>query len=137
MRCKLVEQLPDRLDHERLWGAIGLAAGLGILILPLDRLAVRCVFKALTGLPCMTCGMTRSLIHLRRLDFVAALSANPLITVAVVCGALYCLYAWGAVLLRTRRIRIQLTHRWELWAVRVLAVAIVLANWAYLIARER
>ena len=37
-----------------------------------------CLFKNITGLPCPSCGSTRSLIHIMKLDFKTALHDNPL-----------------------------------------------------------
>jgi len=137
MHFRLVEMSPDRLDHERIWGGIGLVVGLGVLVFPLGRVTVRCVFKALTGWPCPTCGMTRSLIHLRQLDLVGAFLANPLIATFALFAIAYVLYAWVAILFGTRRIRLVVTRSWEPTLLRVLAVAVVLGNWIYLIAVGR
>ena len=88
-----------------------MAVGLIGLFFPLQNLRIQCIFKSLTGWPCPTCGMTRSLIRLRRLDLVGAFAANPLIAAATVFAAIYVVYAWIAILFHTRRIRIELTKR--------------------------
>lgn len=133
MRLQFVRMSRDRLDHERIWAAVGLALGVMGLVFPLEGVRVRCPFKVLTGWPCATCGMTRSFIHLRQFDLVGALAANPLIAVLALFAVAYCIYAWIAVLFRTRRIRISVTRRWEPTVIRVLVVAAVLGNWLYLI----
>jgi hypothetical protein len=51
--------------------AEGLAAGAPV-----------CPFRALTGVPCATCGGTRALLALARLDAGAALAWNPLVALA-------------------------------------------------------
>ncbi len=134
MRVRLVDRKEIGLDHEVIWGSIGITLGAMALLVPFDVLAMRCAFKAMFGLPCLTCGMTRSWMHLRRLDLFGAFFFNPLMTVFYIFAALYCAYALVAVVFRTRRIRIEVTHRWEPKAIRVGVVAVALANWIYLIA---
>ncbi|MCX8035597.1 MAG: DUF2752 domain-containing protein [Candidatus Sumerlaeia bacterium] len=125
------------LDHERIWGIA--AAGFGIIaaIAPLDALRFSCPLKQLTGWPCVTCGMTRAVLAWRRLDLAAAFGANPLVAALAVFAVFYAVYACTVALLNTRRLRISLTRRWEPNAIRVLAVAALLANWIYLITAGR
>jgi len=112
------------------------AAARILLILP-DRLLtipIFCPFKALTGLPCLTCGGTRALGALARGDFLRALSWNPLValtTLTVLALALASL--WRRVTGRPS-LRLVLSHGEQI-ALRGAAVAAALANWAYLIAR--
>lgn len=66
-----------------LWGV---AASASLLLRPL-WLALApglppCPFRALTGLPCPTCGSTRAVLAFLHLDIVAAISANPLVALA-------------------------------------------------------
>ncbi len=63
--------------------------------LPLNRLPSTCVFYHVTGYPCVTCGMTRSVAALVRFDFERAMTYHPLVVVfvavfAVLWGALVC-----------------------------------------------
>jgi len=39
---------------------------------------VGCLIKSVTGLPCPSCGTTRSVIHLVSGDFIGSLKTNPL-----------------------------------------------------------
>ena len=137
MRFQLTEMTRERLDHEMIWGVIALILGVAGLVFPLERLPPLCVFKAVTGWPCLTCGMTRSLIHLKHFDILGAFVANPLIAAFALFAGAFCLYAWIAVLFRTRRIRIHTTRPWEPTLIRVLIVAAVVGNWVYLIAAGR
>jgi hypothetical protein len=102
----------------------------------LDGLGIPlCVFKATTGVPCVTCGGTRALVALGSLDVVAAFAMNPLVALLLVT-----LVPWGiadAILaLRGRALVLDIgpaVGRALRWAI----VPVLLANWAYLIAVGR
>ena len=97
----------NEIDHELIWlsaslASFGLAASWFILGLPWPR----CVFHDLTGLPCITCGATRSAIQFLHGHFLAAWKWNPLVF-ALLCGvAAFDLYAFAAVIARVPRLRI-------------------------------
>jgi len=133
MRVQLIQRKATELNHELIWGAIGLAIGLAALIVPFERLGFRCLLKATTGGPCPTCGMTRSLVRLRHFDIAGGFVANPLIAALALFAVLYCAYATLAVVFDTRRIRIALTRPWEPWLIRILVLAALLGNWIYLV----
>ena len=65
--------------------AVGVpVAGLAIM-LGIDRIPLTfCVFKGLSGLPCPTCGSTRTVARLFDLDPAGALAMNPFTTVVAV-----------------------------------------------------
>lgn len=116
--------------------ACGLVAIGAIAVLHLDRLPFSlCVFKAVTGLPCMTCGTTRALARLARLDLAGALAMNPLVTLATLA-----LLPWAAadlaLLPRGRALSLELSPA-AARVARIAAVAAVLANWAWLVAAGR
>jgi hypothetical protein len=116
--------------------AIALAAIAVVAVLPVARLPISlCVFKAVTGLPCMTCGTTRAYTRLARLDLAGALAMNPLVTLATLT-----LLPWAAadlaLLRRGRALSLELSPA-AARAARIAAVAAVLANWAWLIAAGR
>jgi hypothetical protein len=115
-----------------IFGGIGLLAGGAIELLHLDRLPVNlCVFRGLTGLPCPTCGSTRALGRLFLLDFAGALALNPFTTaVALVVGA----WALADLVLLPRRsaLRIEVEARFAV-RLRLAALVVFLANWAYLL----
>ena len=121
-------------------GAILLAGGamaaVAVALLHLDRLPFSlCVFHAVTGWPCMTCGTTRAAARLAVGDLPGALSMNPLAAIAGLA-----LVPWGlsdlALMARGRALAVDVAPA----GARVLRVALVLAvavNWAYLIAAGR
>jgi Protein of unknown function (DUF2752) len=64
------------------WLALGvLAAGLGAWAVaqlsPMADLLPGCVFKRLTGVPCVTCGLTRCAMALGRWDWTTAFHWHP------------------------------------------------------------
>jgi hypothetical protein len=116
--------------------AIGTVAALAVAVLHLDRLPILvCLFRAATGLPCLTCGATRALGELVAGDVSGALAMNPLATL----GA-FALVPWGlgdlALMTRGRALSVEVAPP-AARALRVVAVLTVLANWAYLIAAGR
>lgn len=113
-----------------LWGAV--AAGL-VLLSPLGKLFASalpaCPLKSFTGLPCPTCGATRTALALAHLDLAGALAVSPLATVGwvlLVGGGLVA----GVAALVGRGVP-DLPSRIPLgW--RLAAVALVVVNWIYL-----
>ena len=87
-----------------------------------------CTFKTITGFPCLTCGATRCALCVLDGRFIAAFLYNPLVfTGALVAGALLLLrVVFGCTL------RLDL-RGWRRTAAWMLAIALALANWAYLI----
>src|SRR5688572_21721529 len=122
-------------DHEWIWAPVFLAGALLLRLAPWlpPPFPLSCPLKTLTGLPCPSCGTTRALEALAALDLGEALRWNPLGAVAGIAAALFTLYAIGALVLRTRRIRITALSLAE----RLGIVALVLANWAWLVADGR
>ena len=89
-----------------------------------------CTFRNLTGIPCPTCGTTRTVRALLDLDLGSALALNPLATVA---GAAFIIGGGSAlvwVLLRgpTPIWNLGWSRRWTL-----AVVGVILINWIYLI----
>ena len=112
---------PLEIDHEALWLLVGGASLclLGVALATPGIQLPRCVFKTLTGLPCPTCGVTRTIIALSRGDVDRALFLNPLAAIACGVGLLYLLYAAAVLALpaaalpadRVRRRRAAGAHR--------------------------
>jgi hypothetical protein len=89
---------PNQVLRAALFAILGamLASGLGSWFLGVDVLDFLdwlpgCAFRAWTGFPCPGCGMGHALIHLSRLEWVAAVGANPaapFLAAAMLLGAL-------------------------------------------------
>lgn len=94
-------------------------------IVPFDRLPSTCMFYHVSGLPCPSCGMTRSVISLARLDLQNSLAFNPLGTLfVVVCGMI-----WGTAVYQIATGR---RTRLDMWARRNFTT-LILAGLAMLI----
>jgi hypothetical protein len=137
---QIVARRLDRseIDHELVWlGAslvsLGLAAAWFALGLPWPR----CAFHDVTGLPCVTCGMTRSAIQFFHGNFLTALRWNPLVFVAL-CGlSIFDAYAFVVLVSRAPRLRIAKFSSAGKTFVRALVVTSLGANWGYLLLHWR
>jgi len=128
---------PGELDHERIWLAVSLCVMLvGWVVLISGAPTPRCVWHDLTGLPCPGCGGTRCVRHLLGGRLGAAFAMNPLIFLGMVAVVLYDIYAAIVLVFRLPRLRIEHIPRWVENGTRAGAVALLLANWAWLIARK-
>lgn len=103
--------------------------------LPLNRLPSTCVFYHVTGYPCVTCGMTRSVMALVRLDFERAMMYHPLTVVFV--GAFAVL--WGALVYESLTDRRTALLDWAMrhaLALVASAFGLLLVHGAYRIAAQ-
>ena len=125
------------IDYELIWLSVSVlsltAAGFWLALgLPWPV----CAFHELTGLPCLTCGMTRCGIEFFHGHFLAALKWNPLVF-AFMCGVIaFDLYAFGALAMRWPRLRIVFRQAEKKYARGVVVAALVL-NWFYLLSHWR
>ena len=128
---------PQEVDHELVCLLVSLGTFAGLALWRWARLAMpRCVFHSLTGLPCVTCGATRSAWQFLHGHFLASLVFNPLAFLAY-CGVLlFDLYAAAVLLSGSPRFRMHnFSHR-EKAILRGLVVSALAANWLYLIAAK-
>lgn len=121
-------------DHELLWLSVSLAS----LATAAAWLALRlpwpqCVFHALTGHPCVTCGATRSALQFFHGHFFNALQWNPLAFVGLFAVSIFDLYALIVLATRAPRLRIAYITSVEKNFVRILLVALLGLNWIYLL----
>ncbi len=130
--------VPGETDHEFIWltvslGSLGIATGWFALGLPWPR----CVFHELTGLPCVTCGMTRCAIQFFHGHFLAALKWNPLVFTAL-CGVMaFDFYAFATLTTRAPRLRISFVSQRAKTFVRVSVILALALNWIYLLSHWR
>jgi hypothetical protein len=126
------------IDHERLWASVLAACGLtGMLVLSVASAPpFACVFKAMTGFPCLTCGFTRGVLALAAADVAGALRWNPLVPLGAAGSVAYVAYAALALAAGPRRLRARLAGS-EVQVLRWGAVLAAAAVWAWLIVDGR
>ena len=97
---------PQEIDHELIWLLVSLGALLGLAAWFAARLPTpQCAFHALTGLPCVTRGATRSAIQFFHGHFAASLLFNPLAFLALCSLLAFDLYALAVLTTRSPRLR--------------------------------
>jgi hypothetical protein len=137
MRITARHLVPGEIDHELIWlSATAVSLGLAVSWFALGLPWPRCVFHDLTGLPCVTCGMTRSAIQFFHGHFFAALKWNPLVF-ALLCSVIaFDLYALVTLAMRGPRLRIVFRQAERKYAREVI-VAVLALNWFYLLSHWR
>jgi len=124
-------------DHELIWLGVSVAAiAGGAFWLGLRLPWPRCPFFSLTGLPCVTCGATRSAIAFLHGNFLLALRWNPLAFVAFCAVIAFDLYAAIVLVGRMPRLRIVDWTAAAKNAVRIAAISLLALNWVYLLAHH-
>ena len=120
----------ERFGVPEVYATIALLSFLVARFAPVLALPYRCPFRALTGLPCATCGMTHAFVHLAHGHLLLALRYSPL-------GALLAAGAWAYAVADLFRA----AAGWPLPRVPgrlvrpalFLGVLALLANWAWLV----
>ena len=125
---------PGETNHELLWlsvssGGLALAATWLALKLPWPI----CLFHALTGRPCLTCGATRSAMAFFHAHFLVALQWNPLAFLFYCAFSIFNLYALAVIVMRAPRVRIAELTPSERKFVRGAIIALFALNWIYLL----
>ncbi len=120
--------------HPEVFAAIFALSFLAARLLPLLGLPYLCPFKALTGLPCATCGMTHAFVYLAHGSPRAALAASPL-------GALLAAGAWAFAAADAVRLALALPlpapDRRLARTLTIGGLIALLANWAFLVVAHR
>jgi hypothetical protein len=138
MRLCVQRLAPGEIDHELVWLSVSLASlGLAAVWLTVGLPWPRCVFHDLTGLPCITCGMTRCGIQFFHGHLLAALKWNPLVFVALCSLTAFDLYAFATLAARGPRLRICLDTQKAKTFVRIALISTLALNWIYLLLHWR
>ena len=119
-----------------IWGPIAIlfivTAGLFKNIAP--RLPA-CIFHEITGLPCPTCGATRSVMALSRFDLMSSLTLNPLVTLFAIGLIIFSLlFLIGAI--TGKSLNIALAEKGKK-VIRYSAFVLIALNWLFLILIKR
>ncbi len=127
-----------RVDHEAIWAPIGAVILFAARFFPFDRFPLgACPFRALTGIPCLSCGGTRSLRAFTHLDLGEAFAMNPLVAALGWIAAAYLAHAVGVWVFGLPRWRPSIpSARWRN-GLRLAAVSALVLNWTYLLAAGR
>jgi hypothetical protein len=138
MRLRVLRVGKGQIDHELLWLSVSLVSfSIAAAWLAIGLPWPRCVFHELTGLPCVTCGMTRCAIQFFHGHFLAALKWNPLIFTAL-CGVMaFDLCAFATLTTRAPRLRISFSTRRAKTFARVSIILAFGLNWIYLLSHWR
>jgi hypothetical protein len=131
MRISLRKKRSGEIEFGIIFGSLAIIALVAARYLPLMDIMPSCLFKALTGFPCPTCGTTRSLVNLAKGDLPGSLLMNPAVALGMILTLLWFLYNSIIVLFNTSRFALSFT-RPESDTVRVAALALLLLNWCYL-----
>jgi len=138
MRFRIQRLAPGEIDHELLWLGVSLASlGLAAAWLTVGLPWPRCVLHDLTGLPCITCGMTRCGIQFCHGHFLAAWKWNPRVFRALCSVLVFDLYAFATLAARGPRLRICFDTQTAKTFARITVVSALLLNWIYLLMHWR
>ena len=138
MQLSLRHLAPGEIDHELIWLSVSLVSlGLAAVWLTVGLPWPRCAFHEITGLPCITCGMTRCAIQFFHGHFLAALKWNPLVFMALCSLTAFDLYAFAMLTTRGPRLRICFDTQTGRALVRIAVVSALVLNWIYLLMHWR
>lgn len=124
----------EELDHELIWSCT--SAGtvlLGFVWLKTGRPLPPCAFHAVTGWPCPTCGTTRATLKLLQGELAAAFALNPLYFMGLAAVAAFNVYAVVVLAGGLPRLRLGALPPGKGQLLRWGAIALILANWAWLV----
>lgn len=92
-----------------------------------------CWIRHTTGIPCPTCGATRSALALAHGNLGVSFHTNPLMCLVYLGVIAFDLYAVTVLVFRTKRLRLERIPLQVQRVLRVIAVTIVIGNWIYLL----
>lgn len=135
MRIVFQKRSTGQIEFGIIYGSMALLLLGTAKVLPILSIAPSCVFKGITGIPCPTCGTTRSVLYLSQGDIATALVMNPLMSLALMAAVAYFLYSVITLTFNLPRMSFILPDR-EKTAVRAAVIMLFLVQWAYLISSQ-
>jgi len=131
MRLTVQQPASGQIELGIIFGTIAILALIVARVLPVQDILPPCPFRTVTGIPCPSCGTTRSLVHLAHGDIADSFILNPLFSLAMIT-ALF-LFIARSMCLPFSRSSITLTHTHrEGTLLRAGMAGLFLANWIYL-----
>jgi hypothetical protein len=128
---------PKETDFEFLFLVVSFVAGASCVVwLAFGLPWPGCSFRQLTGLPCPTCGATRSALSLLHGNLAAAWQRNPLMFVCYAGALILDLYCVGVLLFRFPRVRLFGVPSKVKRGLYLLTMVAIAANWIYLLANR-
>src|SRR6266571_5637647 len=126
------------VDYELVWLSASLTSlGIAVAWFTLGLPWPVCIFHEITGLPCVTCGMTRSAIQFFHGHFLVAWKWNPLVF-AFLCGVTaFDLYAFTVIATRASRLRIVFHTQSKKKYARGIVIGALALNWIYLLSNYK
>jgi len=120
------------IEYGIIYGGISLVVLIIARTMPVLSLAPSCVFRALTGIPCPTCGATHAVVYLSHGEVSAAFMMNPLTAVCLIVAFLVFFYSLATLSFNLPKINIMLSSK-ECTILRVGVIILILIQWAYVI----
>jgi hypothetical protein len=133
MHVTFKKRKTGEIEYGIIYGGVFLIALFIARTMPVLPLAPSCVFRELTGIPCPTCGATRSVVDLAQGEVFAAFRMNPLIALCFFNAILVFFYSLITLAFDLPKLNMILSSK-EVNSVRVGAIVLILAQWIYLIA---
>lgn len=93
-----------------------------------------CVFHRVTGVPCLTCGATRSIVALSQFDLISSLALNPLTPIFAIALVVFSSISLSGYIFK-KSLVLKFSER-EKKLLRIGAVALIVVNWLFLIAAD-
>ena len=125
---------PQEINHELIWLLVSLGGAIGLAAWLAARLPTpQCTFYSLTGLPCVTCGATRSAFHFLHGHFLTSFLFNPLAFLAFCGVVVFDFYALAVLITGAPRLRFSDFSFAQKRLLRGAAILLLAANWLYLL----
>ena len=113
------------------------AYSIGVLVFAIlhnTPIYIPCFFRAITGIPCPGCGLTRAVTLFVQLDFVAAARMNLMFVPLLIGSLVYIGFAIAEMKTKKEYVQ-QLNFALKKWWVIAFAVVMACASWVYNIVR--
>jgi hypothetical protein len=132
MRVVFARRQPGQVEFGLIYGGIALLALWFARSFPVLSFTPPCVFKGFFGVPCPTCGATRSFFHFANGETFTALAFNPFVALSLTAAIVYFLYSLITLAFDFPRIALIISKA-EGNALRIVFSGLFLVQWCYLV----